>query len=244
MKLDSKEQAIWFTSDTHYWHKNITYGVSVWGNKETACRRFNTTEEMSRHIVKKINEVVAENDILFHLGDWSFGGINNIWNFRKQLRCKNVHLIYGNHDHHIINYKILPNCILSKQSFEIMSEGLEHKDYIIDGSYEDIKSYDVPFQYEVDSKMLFSSTQQYLEVQIDGVNVILFHYPIESWNDRHKASYHLFGHVHGNIPHGGGRIDVGMDYAYKVLKEYRPFSWNEIKKLLGQPKKYDNNHGI
>ena len=30
---------VWFTSDTHYWHKNITYGESVWANKETGLQK-------------------------------------------------------------------------------------------------------------------------------------------------------------------------------------------------------------
>ena len=89
LKFNSKERNIWFTSDTHYWHKNITYGVSVWPDKENNCRKFNTTQEMSSHIVDQINKYVGQDDVLFHLGDWSFGGIQNIWNFRRQNRYCN-----------------------------------------------------------------------------------------------------------------------------------------------------------
>jgi calcineurin-like phosphoesterase family protein len=60
---------------------------------------------MNSVIVNKINEVVGENDILIHLGDWSFGGFESISNFRNQLVCQNIHLILGNHDHHIQNNK-------------------------------------------------------------------------------------------------------------------------------------------
>jgi calcineurin-like phosphoesterase family protein len=45
--------------------------------------------------------VVGENDILFHLGDWSFGGFENIEEFRNRIVCKNIHLVLGNHDEHI-----------------------------------------------------------------------------------------------------------------------------------------------
>ena len=100
MRLKSKDQNIWFTSDTHYWHNNLTSGVSNWTDKEK-CRDFNTVEEMSSHMVAQINKYVKEDDILFFLGDWSFGGIANVWNFRKQLNVKTIHLILGNHDHHI-----------------------------------------------------------------------------------------------------------------------------------------------
>jgi calcineurin-like phosphoesterase family protein len=56
---------------------------------------------MNDKIVESINSVVGENDTLFHLGDWSFGGFDNIEEFRNRINCKNIHLILGNHDHHI-----------------------------------------------------------------------------------------------------------------------------------------------
>lgn len=92
---------IWFTSDTHFGHKNICRGVSKWDNKENTTRDFNTVEEMNQAIVKGINRKVKYDDTLYHLGDWSFGGISKIYEFWKQLECKNIHLILGNHDHHI-----------------------------------------------------------------------------------------------------------------------------------------------
>jgi|LakMenEpi03Aug12_release.lakeMendotaPanAssembly.Ray.scaffolds.fasta_scaffold00096_99 calcineurin-like phosphoesterase family protein len=101
-------QKLWFTSDTHYGHTNICRGVSKWkdfnGNvpiKQT--RDFKTLYHMNDAIVESINNVVGENDILFHLGDWSFGGFENIAEFRNRIVCKNIHLILGNHDHHIEN---------------------------------------------------------------------------------------------------------------------------------------------
>lgn len=229
MKIDSRKQDIWFTSDTHYWHKNMTYGESVWSDRERSCRKFDTTQEMSQHIVQQINKYVVEDSILFHLGDWSFGGINNIWNFRKQLRCKNIHLILGNHDHHISRDKLLENCRWSS------SNKSEH--IIIDSSilYNGLDN-------RVSAQELFSTTQKYLEVIIDGTLVMMLHFPIEDFHmTEWKKVIHLFGHVHGKIPHGqiresGFRMDVGMDYAYKLFNEYRPFSWEEIIKLLGQPK--------
>jgi calcineurin-like phosphoesterase family protein len=109
IKLE-KKQKLWFTSDTHYGHTNICRGVSKWkdfnGNvpiKQT--RDFDTLEDMNDAIVKSINSVVGEDDILFHLGDWSFGGFDNIAEFRNRILCKNIHLILGNHDHHIEHNK-------------------------------------------------------------------------------------------------------------------------------------------
>ena len=47
--------------------------------------------------------MLFRSDILFHLGDWSFGGFEKIQEFRNRLVCQNIHLITGNHDQHIEN---------------------------------------------------------------------------------------------------------------------------------------------
>jgi len=95
---------IWFTSDTHFGHTNIAGpSVSVW---KGGYRNFNTVQEMNDALVHNINKIVGEDDILYHLGDWSFGGVHNIYYFRKALICKNIHLILGNHDQHIKDKEI------------------------------------------------------------------------------------------------------------------------------------------
>ena len=74
---------IYFCSDLHFGHTNICKGTTKWSDKKK-CRNFNTIEEMNNAIVKSINSVVGKNDTLYHIGDWSFGGYENIWNLRKQ----------------------------------------------------------------------------------------------------------------------------------------------------------------
>jgi calcineurin-like phosphoesterase family protein len=105
MKLNlEKGQKLWFTSDTHYNHANICSSTTKWSDPVT-CREFKSLEHMNAHLVGNINEMVGQDDILFHLGDWSFGGFEQIELFRNQIVCKNVHIITGNHDHHIENNK-------------------------------------------------------------------------------------------------------------------------------------------
>lgn len=98
----NKGQKLWFTSDTHYNHANICSATTKWIDPAT-CREFKTLEHMNATLVNNINEVVGQDDILFHLGDWSFGGFESIEQFRNQIVCKNIHIITGNHDHHIEN---------------------------------------------------------------------------------------------------------------------------------------------
>jgi len=96
----------WFCSDPHYGHKNIVQGESKWDSLQ-ACRNFDNLQEMNVTLVKNINDNVKEGDILYCLGDWSFGGLENVYEFRKQLNVKTIHLILGNHDHHIENNRQL-----------------------------------------------------------------------------------------------------------------------------------------
>lgn len=93
-------QNIWFTSDTHYNHKNIVRGTAEWEDK-SACRNFETLEEHNNTLIDNFNKLVKADDIIYHLGDWSFGGFQAIQDFRDRLNCKTIHLILGNHDHHI-----------------------------------------------------------------------------------------------------------------------------------------------
>lgn len=96
-------QKLFFTSDTHYNHKNICRGVTEWKDSEDKTRPYQTLEHMNATIVNNINAVIGQDDILIHLGDWSFGGFESIKEFRDKIVCRNVYLIYGNHDHHIEN---------------------------------------------------------------------------------------------------------------------------------------------
>ena len=100
IKLEST-QRLYFTSDTHYNHTNICRGVTKWTDAEDITRDFDTLDQMNDRIVNGINAVVGQDDILFHLGDWSFGGFERIEEFRNRINCRNIHLILGNHDHHI-----------------------------------------------------------------------------------------------------------------------------------------------
>jgi calcineurin-like phosphoesterase family protein len=97
---------VWVFSDPHYGHKNICRGVTAWRTMEgeipvDQTRDFNSLEDMNNAIVNNINEVVGQDDIAICLGDWSFGGFEKIKEFWDRIFCKNIHLILGNHDHHI-----------------------------------------------------------------------------------------------------------------------------------------------
>jgi calcineurin-like phosphoesterase family protein len=105
IKIDN-DINVWITSDTHYNHKNICRSTTNWRTTDgdipvSQTRDFRDLNHMNSTITNNINEVVGQDDVLIHLGDWSFGGFEFIREFWDRLICKNIHLVLGNHDHHI-----------------------------------------------------------------------------------------------------------------------------------------------
>lgn len=99
---------VWITSDPHYNHKNICRGATNWRTQngdipKNSTRDFETIELMNSTLVERINSKVEQNDTLIMLGDIAFGGFESIGHFLDRLVCKNIHLVLGNHDHHIRN---------------------------------------------------------------------------------------------------------------------------------------------
>lgn len=98
-------QNLFFTSDTHYNHSNICKATTNWKDSDDVTRDFKSLDMMNQMLVDNINGLVGQDDILIHLGDWSFGGFEKIEEFRNRIMCKNIHLVLGNHDHHISRNK-------------------------------------------------------------------------------------------------------------------------------------------
>lgn len=219
MRLNSEERKIWWTSDIHHYHKNICYGESSWPDRENDCRKFDTTKEMSRHMIEQINKYVGQDDLLFFGGDWSFGGIENVWNLRKQLIVRDIIFIEGNHDQHITKNRVLPNCHYDKVS-----------DIIVDGPNPNTYGDERDAMFDVRAKELFTEVHKYLELTIDGRTVMVFHRPIEDFHDQRGRVIHLHGHTHGKLPKKERRLDFGIDNAFLLFGEYRPFSWEDVLK--------------
>ena len=83
-----KAERLFFTSDTHFGHRNII----------KYCERpFSCIEEMDDALIANWNRVVGKDDIIFHLGDFAMGGSAEWSRLLQKLNGK-IYLILGNHD--------------------------------------------------------------------------------------------------------------------------------------------------
>lgn len=77
-----------FIADHHFGHNNII---------DYEKRPFESKEEMETSMIKAWNDVVSNQDMVYILGDFSFGGYD-IWSrILKQLNGK-IKFVKGNHD--------------------------------------------------------------------------------------------------------------------------------------------------
>lgn len=82
---------IWFTADQHFDHFNII---------EYCHRPFKNSGIMERQLIHNFNQLVDENDTVYHVGDFSMHTESNKYRVKtilNKLKGKHI-LIMGNHD--------------------------------------------------------------------------------------------------------------------------------------------------
>lgn len=78
---------IYFTGCTHYGHENII---------KYAGRPFKNANEMDSALIDNYNKVVKSEDLVYHLGDFVWKGVNP--ELIKQKLNGRIEFIQGNHD--------------------------------------------------------------------------------------------------------------------------------------------------
>lgn len=76
-------------SDTHFYHDNII---------DFENRPYSSVDEMNEKMIDKWNKIVTDDDLVYILGDFSFGSSRQTNDLLKNLKGKKI-LIVGNHDH-------------------------------------------------------------------------------------------------------------------------------------------------
>lgn len=96
---------------------------------------------------------------------------------------------------------------------------------------------------------VFTRTFERTSLKYEDRTIIMDHYAHAVWNKSHHGAWQLYGHSHGTAEdwldkHMAGRrsIDVGVDCAFSILGEYRPFSFEELRKILDQRPGHSIDH--
>lgn len=119
--------SIWFTSDTHFHHANII----------RFCNRpFRNVEEMDEVLIRRWNETVPPEGIVFHLGDFAMGGSVEWTSILNRLNGR-INLILGNHDYKCIRQGFMGRFEHVTQQMTIRVEGqtiiLNHNPFLTYG---------------------------------------------------------------------------------------------------------------
>jgi calcineurin-like phosphoesterase family protein len=105
---------VWFTADLHLGHANIIKYCQrpFLTPQELALARQDprgkwrvSQETVRRHdegLLEAINSRVGPDDILWILGDFCWGQLHEATAYRNAIRCRNLHFVWGNHDHRSI----------------------------------------------------------------------------------------------------------------------------------------------
>jgi calcineurin-like phosphoesterase family protein len=79
----------------------------------------------------------------------------------------------------------------------------------------------------------WENIQPYAEVSVDGVHLVLCHYPFRSWRNMSKGWVNLHGHSHGRLKPLLRQFDVGVE-----VWNFRPVRLTEVlgSRKAGTPK--------
>lgn len=202
---------VFFSSDLHLNH-NPSWEIPIWKQ-----RGFNSVQEMNDGIIKSINDAVAEDDILFLLGDFTLNcKMEQFHYLRGQIKCREIFTLWGNHPSPLLAY---------------------YKDRVSE-------TFDVEEVYPL---FLANVTilGHYAEVIVNKQLIILNHFPLSIWNEQKRGAWHLTGHSHGGFEdtlptttNTGKILDVGWDVFRK------PVSMDDIRPIMDKKQyvKKDRNH--
>lgn len=190
IRLDSKKQRIWFTSDLHYGH-----GKSFIIDP----RKYKTLTEAMDDTRHKWKQYVSPQDIVINLGDQIVGAGPNTTQYVHDLLalpCAHQYFLFGNHN---------------AGMYDLYTESMKSAGH-------DTYEYEI-FPWSL-STYPFTFLKDLTEIIIDHTHVVLCHYPIASWNHVSKGAYMLHGHCHGNLKDDKTlkRLDIGWDWKNRPVE--------------------------
>jgi calcineurin-like phosphoesterase family protein len=191
----------YFTSDTHFGHQRII---------ELSNRPFNSVDEMNEAMIDNWNNVVSDDDVVYHLGDVALGPWVEWDSILTRLNGYKV-LIVGNHD------RVFKG-MATKQQEKFASEYDKWFDEFYDNDYIYLGDNDEPFNlshfpYDGDSQ----GDERYREHRLTDNGRVLIH-----------------GHTHMNqvisySDKGTMQVHVGVDaHDFNLVSEEQIINYVEV----------------
>lgn len=185
------------------WHN---YHDPKWDIPIWKMRGYNSPQESVDDVVSKINAKVKEDDFLYFLGDGFLNATDEqVLEWFSRINCKNINYIYGNHESNI--FRIYRQAVLEK--------------------YGDPEIEVYPMRF---NNVVFLGNYQ--EIYIGKKLIVLQHFPIKTWNNNSRNSFHLHGHSHNtdksrNPEHPMGKcLDCSWDWKKDI------WSFEEIEDVM------------
>lgn len=175
---------IFFTSDLHFFHRNVI----------RLCNRpFKDLDEMHRELIGRWNEVVSPDDTVYVLGDVFFCGTQKAEAILNQLNGRLI-LVRGNHDHFsLTKLRTMFAEVHSQLELEIAGQNVLLSHYPFAPTEREILT------YKLKNLWKFWRKKKYMDLR---------------YMDRrpeNKGGFLLHGHVHTAWRQRGRMINVGVD---------------------------------
>lgn len=229
------KKELFFTSDEHYGSDRTL---------ELSKRPFKSTEEMDAYMIEKFNEIVPDNAVTYHLGDFGDFSVLQKLNGMHVLIFGNYELkdmieetntekmirdIYAETDHAIINPENRPDKSLDDIAVLVLKL-LESKES--ECKYTELKERFYSYKRKFE-KNGFITTEfidmKYMHLDINPncndsvLKLFMTHRPIDYLKTNDKNYFTLFGHIHGRQMVKKFGLDVGVDAHH-----FRPVSLKDV----------------
>ncbi len=99
---------------------------------------------------------------------------------------------------------------------------------------------------------IFWTFPEYMKhIEVSGQRITLCHYALAVWDKSHRGAWCLYGHSHSSAEKyletaapGRRSMDVGVDNIYSLFGEYRPISFDEVKKIMDAKRGFTFDHHV
>lgn len=219
-----------FTADTHFGHGNII----------KYCNRPFLADADKQELERQGG--------VWHRGDWKGPGSSN-WRISQEaidemdtILIDNINKTVGEKDFlwHLGDFAFAPRQYYVKTCQRYRDRIKCKNVFMLMGNHD---------KDDIDRVFPFVYTMH--EIHPREVRIVLCHYAMALWNKSHRGSWHLYGHSHGNFEKWADAnmpyrraMDVGVDNAATILGEYRPFSYDEIAKIMSRKTGFHADHHI